>query len=130
MWRAHSWTETDYATTIFEGGYYLVLVWYGFRAYVILVTLRHFLTAVTPDYLVSIAYCQAFVIVVGTLGTLALQPPIAIWWWLGVGTTVLFSWKCIEPPDREQKRQEVQLPPPRRKIRGRSLYADVIHPPK
>ncbi len=129
-WRSHYWTETDFATTLFEGGYYLVLIWYGFRIFVILMTLGHFLSDITPEFIVTAAFCEAFVIIVGTLGTLALQPPIAIWWWLGVGTIMLFSWKCIEPPEVIQKREEVVPPPPRRKIRGRSLYADVIHPRK
>jgi hypothetical protein len=130
VWRNHFWTETDLATTLFEGGYYLVLVWYGFRIYIILMTLGHFLSDITPDFFVTVAFCEAFVIIVGTLGTLALQPPIAIWWWLGVGTLMLFCWKCIEPPEAIEKRNEVEPSPPRRKVRGRSLYADVIHPRK
>ena len=130
IWRSSFWTETDFSTTIFEGGYYLVVVWYGFRFYVILKTLRHFLKDVTPEFSVPVAFCQGFVMVIGTFGTLELQPPIAIWWWLGVGTVMLFSWKCTEPPESEIQREEPKPPAPLKKPRGRSLYADVIHPPK
>jgi len=128
-WRERFWTETDFATTLFEGGYYLVLIWYGFRLFVILLTFLHFLKEVTSDWSIPMGFCQAYVAVMGIFATLALQPPIAIWWWLGVGTMLLFSWKCTEPPEADQKREEEENkpPPPRKKIRGRSLYADVIH---
>jgi len=126
-WRERLWTETDFSSTLFEGGYYLVIVWYGFRLFVVLTTLRHFLSDIDVEHSASIAFCQAFVTIIGTMGTLAFQPPIAIWWWLGVGTVMLYSWKCIEPPESEEKRDEAKLPPPVKKIRGRSLYAEVIH---
>lgn len=128
-WRDRFWTETDFATTLFEGGYYLVVVWYGFRLFVVLLTFAHFFKEITPDWSIPMGFCQAYVAVMGMFATLALQPPIAIWWWLGVGTMLLFSWKCTEPPEVDQKREdeENKPPPPRKKIRGRSLYADVIH---
>jgi hypothetical protein len=129
-WRVRTWTETDFATTLFEGGLYTVLVWYGFRAFVILKTVGHFLSDASPELSVPLAFCQAFVIILGVLAGLALQPPIAIWWWFGVGTALVFYWKCIEPPETVQKRDEVPPPPPVKKLRGRSLYADVIHPDK
>jgi len=125
-WRTTLWTETDFGTTFFEGGLYLVLIWYGFRIFVILKTFKHFLFDTNSEFSVPMAFCQSFVIIMGLFGTLALQPPIAIWWWLGVGTSLLFSWKCIAPAESEES-MEKPGPPPRRKIRGRSLYADVIH---
>lgn len=127
VWRTRLWTETDASTTMFEGGYYLMLVWYGFRFFVVIHTLRHFFTEVKREYSTAMAFCQAFVAISGMLGTLALQPPIAIWWWLGVGTLMLFCWKSIAPPDAEIIVDEPPAPPPAKKIRGRSLYADIIH---
>jgi hypothetical protein len=126
QWRTRFWTETDFGTTLVEGGVYLAFVWYGFRLFVILKTLSNFLMDITPEYSVLASFCQGFVVVMGLFGTLSLQPPIAIWWWLGVGTLLLFSWKCIAPSDSEEP-MEAPKPPMRRKIRGRSLYADVIH---
>ena len=127
IWRANFWTETDFGTTLFEGGYYLVIVWYGFRAFVVLKTLKHFLADITPEFSVPLAFCEAFVIIGGVLDTLALQPPVAIWWWMGVGTTLLFAAKCQQPAEAEEKPPGPPAPMPIKKVRGRSLYADVIH---
>jgi hypothetical protein len=123
------WTESDFPTTLFEGGYYLAVIWYGFRLFVILKTFGNFLFYVTPEYVVSMGFCQGFITVSGAVATLALQPPVAIWWWLAVGTSVLFSWKCIAPPDSEEKPQDPLPQAPVKTPRGRSLYADVIHTP-
>lgn len=128
IWRANMWTETDFATTLFEGGYYLVIIWYGFRFYVIFMTARRFLADVVGDYVVPGTFVQAFVIVMGFLGTLAIQPPVAIWWWFGVGTSLLFWWKSVGPKDPEIKPEDL-LPPPTPPVkfkRGRSLYAEAI----
>jgi hypothetical protein len=86
-----------------------------------------FLRAVTGDYFIPGAFTQAFVVTIGAVGTLSTQPPIAIWWWLGVGTSLLFWWKCVEgSPELEEKIEE-PLPPPRKIIRGRSPYAEALH---
>ena len=128
QYRADLWTETDFASTLFEGGFYLALVWYGFRLYVIFATTRRFLQEVRDDYAIAGSFTQGFVIIIGTVGTLAIQPPVAIWWWMGVGTSLLFCWKCVGPADSEI---QVEAPPPPRKLpRGRSLYAEVLHSKK
>jgi hypothetical protein len=129
-WRDRLWTETDFSTTLFEGGYYLVFIWYGFRFYVIALTTSRYIREVSGEFALPVAFTQALVIVVGTLGTLAIQPPIAIWWWLAVGTSLVFCWKCVEPPVPEPGTDidiNSNLPPPRQLPRGRSLYADVLH---
>lgn len=129
-WRFYLWTETDFPTILFEGGYYLVVVWYGFRFFIIAVTASRFLRAVTGDYFIPGAITQAFVIIIGIVGTLSTQPPIAIWWWLGVGTSLLLWWKCISGfPEPEQDPEELPLPSPKI-ARGRSLYSEVLHTPK
>jgi len=130
VWRNRSpWTETDFATTLFEGGYYLVFVWYGFRIYVILSVVRRFLTGVNDATTITGAFVTAFVVITGAFGTLAIQPPMAIWWWLGVGTSLTFWWKCVGPPDSELPKDTGGSMPmgPMRKPRGRSLYAETIH---
>lgn len=125
-WRMKTWTETDFASTLFEGGYYLAVIWYGFRFFVIFVTTRRFLKANLGSHSVPAAFTQAFVIVIGTLGTLGIQPPDAIWWWLSVGTALLFWWKYVGPPESELPPEDY-LPPPKKLARGRSLYAEVLH---
>jgi hypothetical protein len=126
VWRSRLWTETDFPTTLFEGGYYLAFIWYGFRLFVIGLTASRFIRQVSGEFSLPIAFTQAFVIVIGMIGTLAIQPPIAIWWWLAVGTVLVFCWKCVGPPEPEID-LDSNLPPPRELRRGRSLYADVLH---
>jgi len=63
------------------------------------------------------------------LGTLGTQPPIAIWWWMGVGTSLIFWWKCVGPPPPEEP-LDGSFGKPRRLPRGRSLYAEVLHSPR
>ncbi|HUB68706.1 MAG TPA: hypothetical protein VL981_14580 [Candidatus Methylacidiphilales bacterium] len=121
------WTETDFATTLFEGGFYLILVWYGFRFYIIYQTLRRFLADVDERFSLPASFCQANVILLGLTATLGMQPPLAIWWWMAVGTSLLLWWKCVEP-----KRDETGLPIDQpaqtaKKPRGRSAYAERLH---
>ena len=130
-WRSGgAWTETDYATTLFEGGFYLMVVWYGFRYFVIYQTARRFFSDVKGDFAISGAFCLGYVIVVGLTGTLGIQPPVAIWWWLGVGTFLVIWWKCVEPqtsgPGSGTAEFSAATPAP--KFRGRSVYAEQLHP--
>lgn len=124
--RAFSWTETDYATTLYEGGLYLVVVWYGFRYFVIYQVLRRFLALGSQELAVPCAVCLGFVIIIGLTETLAIQPPIAIWWWISVGTSLVIWWKSIEP--RQNSSSETP-PPPKApaKYRGQSSYAQRLH---
>ena len=124
--RAEIWTETDYATTLFEGGLYLVFVWYGFRYYIIYQTTRCFLLGVGGEWAAPAAFCQGFVILIGVTSTLAIQPPIAIWWWMAVGTSMVIWWKNVEPP-KDEENPTLPPPPSEKKIRGRSTYAERLH---
>jgi hypothetical protein len=120
------WTETDFASTLFEGGIYLVVIWYSLRIYVVYQTTRRYLANVEGELSIPAAFCQGFVITAGVTATLGIQPPIAIWWWFSVGTAVLFWWKCIEPRRNEQG--EVINPlPQKKKIQGQSPYARRLH---
>ena len=129
-WRSGgAWTETDYATTFFEGGFYLMVVWYGFRYFIIYQTARRFLSGVQGDLTISAAVCLSFILVVGFTGTLGIQPPVAIWWWLGVGASLILWWKCVEPQpaDAGPAAPGLTVIPPAPKLRGRSIYAERLH---
>jgi len=128
-WRNAVWTEADFPTILFEGGFYLAVIWYGFRLYIIGVTTIRFVGSLSGDFVAPIAFVQAFIIVIGLLGTLGTQPPIAIWWWMGVGTSLIFWWKCVGPPPPEEP-LDGSFGKPRRLPRGRSLYAEVLHSPR
>jgi hypothetical protein len=124
--RSQGWTETDMATTLFEGGLYLILVWYGFRYYMIYQTMRRFLFQVSPDLSTPAAFCQAYVILVGITGTLGIQPPTAIWWWLAIGLSATLWWRSVNPiAAPEAPAAPVAAAP--RPSRGRSAYAEQLH---
>lgn len=127
-WRATTWTESDVASTFFEGGFYLGFLWYGFRLYVMAVTTRRFVSDVSGIYSVPGSFVQGFVIIIGAMGTLGIQPPVAIWFWFGVGTSLLLWWKCKGPSDSELTVEKESLPPSKQP-RGRSLYAEALHKP-
>jgi hypothetical protein len=94
---ASGWTETDFATTLVEGGPWLMLVWYTFRYYIIFETTRRFLFQTSKELFLPGAFCQGYVILVGLTGTLGIQPPIAIWWWLAVGISTILWWRSVRP---------------------------------
>jgi len=144
--RAFTWTETDFATTLFEGGFYLVLVWYAFRYYVIYQVVKRFLGMISGELSIPCAFCAGYVTIIGLTETLALQPPIAIWFWLAVGTALLIWWKSVEPkqpasaPAQKLKPGEKPKPAARQepeaaavpassptKVRGQSAYAQRLH---
>jgi hypothetical protein len=120
------WTETDFATTLFEGGLYLVFVWYAFRYFVIYQMTRRFLADVTENFSLSGAFSQAYVILLGFTSPIGLQPPMAIWWWTSVGTSLVIWWKCVEP-QRDAGGAIIPRPPLEKRVRGRSAYADRLH---
>jgi len=119
------WTETDFSTTLFEGGIYLIFVWYSFRYYIIVQIIKRFLSGTRGELAASAAFSVAFVITTGINGTLGIQPPIAIWWWLAVGTSALLWWKSTEAtPVVDNPHTSTSVP---KKIRGRSAYAERLH---
>jgi hypothetical protein len=84
------WMETDQLTVHFEGGIYLVCVWYAFRLFVICFTGFTMLGIRDPGMATCAAFCWGYVLVIGVVGTLSIQPPISIWWWLSIGLILCF----------------------------------------
>ncbi|GAB3333771.1 hypothetical protein GCM10027299_41600 [Larkinella ripae] len=80
------WTEGDAATIAWEGGLYLLVIWYGFRILTILYCLSKWLKIRNTKYSLPSSFLMANVIINGLLGTLSIQPPVAIWWWISVGS--------------------------------------------
>ncbi len=79
------WMETDQHMALFEGGIYLVTIWYSFRLFVVFYTGLCMLEMRDPLKAASAAFCWAFVLVEGVVGTLTIQPPLTIWWWTSIG---------------------------------------------
>jgi hypothetical protein len=126
--RGNTWTETDFASTLFEGGIYLILVWYLFRYYIIFQCIRRFLGTNTDILSIPMAFAVGIVTVVGMLETLGIQPPIAIWWWFSVGSAMVFWWKNQDAAQAGPDTTTPRIgPPPVQKIRGQSAYAARLH---
>lgn len=83
-----TWTEVDIATSVWEGGLYLLLVWYSFRLVIIWICFKCWLSIQDRKYAVGAAFLLANVIISGLLNTIGMQPPLAIWWWLAVGSII------------------------------------------
>ncbi|MBC7846289.1 MAG: hypothetical protein H7Y10_07335 [Flavobacterium sp.] len=88
------WTETDFSTIVWEGGLYLTVVWYGFRLFVIFTAFRILLSIKNKDFYSAAAFLFAYVLVQGLIGTLTIQPPIAIYFWFCFGAII-----CIQKFD-------------------------------
>lgn len=93
------WMETDQHMVVFEGGVYLVAIWYSFRLFVIFYTGFCMLVIRDPLKATSAAFCWGFVLVEGVVGTLSIQPPLSIWWWTSIGLILcLREYDKIAPP--------------------------------
>ena len=79
------WTETDLSTVVWEGGMYLLFLWYGLRLWVIIVVFRIWRNVKLKAWGISLSFLLAYIIIIGLYGTMSAQPPLAIWWWLCVG---------------------------------------------
>ena len=88
------WTETDTATIFWEGGLYLAVIWYAFRFFIILMCFRLYWSFKEKRLNFAGAFLLSYILITGTIGTLSIQPPIAIWWWLSVG--IMLSLKYNE----------------------------------
>jgi hypothetical protein len=124
--RGNSWTETDFASTLFEGGIYLVVIWYALRYFVIYQCIRRFLGAKNDTFSVPMALAVGVVTIIGLIETLGIQPPIAIWWWFAAGSGMLLWWKSQESAGSEPAGPKIG-PPTLPKVRGQSAYAARLH---
>jgi hypothetical protein len=82
------WTETDFSTTLWEGGLYLALIWYGFRLMIIAYCTRLWFLTKNSTSGAAISFLLSFVVINGIVGALGIQPPLVIWWWLCIGAIV------------------------------------------
>lgn len=85
------WGEVDLANTYLEGGYYLIVVWMGFRAATILYCLSIFMKLRTSAGIFAGAFAMGHLIVQGILGTMGIQPPLALWVWISAGFIMILG---------------------------------------
>jgi hypothetical protein len=89
------WTETDFSTIVWEGGLYLIIVWYGFRLFVIFTAFKILVSIKNNDFYSAASFLFAYILVQGLIGTLTIQPPIAIYFWFCFGALI-----CIQKFDQ------------------------------
>ncbi len=82
------WTESDVASTFWEGGLYLAIIWYGFRLYMIFFCFRMWTSTKTTSYGMASSFLLSHVVIMGILGTLGIQPPVFFWWCLCIGAMI------------------------------------------
>jgi hypothetical protein len=80
-----SWTESDFETIVWEGGFYLVFIWYGFRLFIIIYSFRILHSIKDNDYYNAAVFLFVYIMIIGLTGTLSIQPPIAIYFWSCLG---------------------------------------------
>src|SRR5215204_1937015 len=79
------WTEGDMATTFWEGGIYLAIIWYGFRLWMIVTCYRLWRKLRNRTYSMAAAVPMAYIAIQGIIAPLGIQPPLSIWWWMAIG---------------------------------------------
>jgi hypothetical protein len=105
-WRNEIWGESDLPNTLFEGGWYLILIWYSFRIWVLVFTLRIIFKIRDPLLVGAASFAGGHVLMQGSIATLGIHPPVAIWFWLTVG--LVFALRDFEI--RESNRFKFGLP--------------------
>jgi hypothetical protein len=81
-------TEADMETTVWEGGIYLLLVYYLFRILVILFAVKVLMSIRGGGLISASVFLLGLIIVSGIISALGRQPPIAIWWWMTIGSLI------------------------------------------
>jgi hypothetical protein len=101
--RSSIWTESDFSTIVWEGGLYLVAAWYGFRLFVIFYSFKILFNMKDTNYYSAAAFLVAYILITGLTGTLTIQPPIAIYFWICFGALI-----CIQKFDEYNQNNLIQ----------------------
>lgn len=89
------WTEQDLETVVWEGGLLLLIIFYGFRVYMILYCISIWRTLKKREYVAATSLLIGNVVISAIFGGMAKQPPVSIWFWLAIGMIL-----CIERLDK------------------------------
>ena len=85
------WTEGDMATTFWEGGIYLAVIWYGFRLSMIFLSYRMWRMLKNKMLASAASVPFAYVCIQGLTAQFGIQPPLSIWWWLAIGIIIFIA---------------------------------------
>lgn len=83
--------ESDFATTLFEGGLYLAVVWTSLRLWAIFYCLKVWYSIKQKEWAILTSFLLAHVTLTACLGVLGKQPPLNMWLWLSVGAVAVIK---------------------------------------
>ncbi|WP_028374512.1 hypothetical protein [Leeuwenhoekiella sp. MAR_2009_132] len=99
-----AWTETDFYTTSWEGGLYLIILWYAFRIAIIFKCFGVWRSLKFKKFTLAGSFLLAYILVTGLIGSLSIQPPLSIYWWISIG--LIFVIKYL---DNQLIKKEIAL---------------------
>lgn len=83
--------ESDFDTTSWEGGLYLMMIWYGYRIWVAVFCFQLWRKLKNKHHSIAVSFLMAYVLITALYSALSKQPPVAIWFWLAVGSLFTLS---------------------------------------
>jgi hypothetical protein len=95
-------TESDFDTTIYEGGIYLAIVWYAFRLWMIIFCLGIWQKMRRKEWGVLLSFLLSYVILNASIGAVGKNPPVNIWLWLAIGSVLVIK-NYNDQQDKELK---------------------------
>lgn len=84
-------TESDFDTTIYEGGIYLAIVWYTFRLWMIMFCLGIWQKMRRKEWGVLLSFLLSYIILNASIGAVGKNPPVNIWLWLAIGSVLIIK---------------------------------------
>lgn len=101
--------EGDIATTFFEGGIYLAVVWTSVRIWAIWFCFKIWLSVKRKDWAILVSFLFGYVIQNACLGQVGKQPPLNMWLWLSVGAVAVVKnyIDYLDNKDLEDKSAEI-----------------------
>jgi hypothetical protein len=100
-------TESDFDTTIYEGGIYLAIVWYAFRLWMIVFCLGIWQKSRRKDWSVVLSFLLSYVILNASIGAVGKNPPVNIWLWLAIGSVLIIK-NYNDQQDKKLKKSATQ----------------------
>jgi hypothetical protein len=84
-------TESDFDSTIYEGGIYLAIVWYVFRIWIIVFCVGIWQKMRRKEWAVVVSFLLSYVIFNASLGVIGKNPPANIWLFLVIGSIIVIK---------------------------------------
>jgi len=121
------WGETELANVFLEGGLYLLVIWLAFKGAILWRIGTEFFGCAKVDWVFPLAFVLGYAVITALFGTLATQPPVAIWWWLSIGILIVLLGPSEEANGGIKEEEVADFKQAKR--RGRSDYSKRLRRP-